>query len=109
MSAYADLITAFASGEVLETIVFSQWFHHRNEPTPPIPPELFGVVLTEAQAKPLMQTWRAKNNFGSALVYPFYAYTNKGIWFMREWDGSTHLQCIPRDPYNMGENLPELH
>jgi hypothetical protein len=109
MPAYAELIGAFEPGEVLESIVFSRWSLHRNEPNPGIPPELFGVVLTEEQAKPLMQTWSAEGGFGSAKVYPFYAYTNKNVWFIHEYDGSTHLQPIPRDPYNMGENLPDLH
>jgi hypothetical protein len=109
MSAYADLIAGFDSGEVLETIVFSPWSSFQHEPDHPIPPELFGVVLTEAQAKPLMQTWRVERGHGTALVYPFYAYTNKRVWFIREWDGSTTIHSIPLHPYSMGKDLPELH
>jgi hypothetical protein len=109
MSAYAELVSAFLPGEVLETVVFSRWASHKGEPNPPISPELFGVVLTAEQAKPLMINWSTSGKTWLALVYPFYAYTNKHVWFIHDFDGATQLQCIPLNPYSMGVHGPELH
>lgn len=109
MPAYDQLISAFEGGEVLQSIVFSPWSAVRGEPTVKIPKELFGVVLTEEQAKPLMSWWSIEGGFGTAKVYPFYAYTNKRVFFVKEFGGSTTLHSIPLDPHNMGENTPELH
>jgi len=38
------------------------------------------------------------SGYGGADCYPFYAYTDSWIFFVSEYDGSTRLSRVPRNP-----------
>lgn len=82
------------SGESLEAIVVGihdsrHWGSER------LPDE--GIILSpEDGIKKIDEDY--DDEFGSADCYPFFAWTKNRIYFVREYDGSTALSWIPRNP-----------
>ena len=82
-------------GEMIEAIVVGQ---HDNVPWPK--PNLEadeGVVLSrEVGLAKLDQEYN--NGYGGAGCYPMYAWTKSRVFFIGEYDGSTGLSHLPRNP-----------
>jgi hypothetical protein len=100
-NAYAELIEFLEDGETVESIVFGEfgWGDNYAEPHPyPVPETLQCTMLTLEDAKPLMEGWQFDGGFGAPECYPVYVWTNKRVIFVSEYDGSTHLNSVPRNP-----------
>ena len=100
MNAYKDLIRYLSDGKKIEAIIFGPWGRDGyKEPDPnPVPHELFGKVLTEIQAEPLMHGWSFNNGCGKPLCYSVRVFTNKRIIWATQYDESTQLDDSPRNP-----------
>lgn len=118
MSAYKELIEYLDSDENVEGIVFGAWgwgsivadkftpgFGEPNDPLP-VPADLRGKVLTLKQAKKYMATWSFDNGFGSPECYATCVWTNKRVIWVTQYDGSTGLDSMPRNPVNFIPYMP---
>jgi hypothetical protein len=100
-NAYAELLEYLEDGETVENIVFGEfgWGSNFNEPQPyPVPETMQGTLMSLEDAKPLMDGWQFDGGYGAAECYPVYVWTNKRVIFVSEYDGSTHLNSLPRHP-----------
>lgn len=100
MNAYTELLEELRDDEVVESIVFGEWgWGGFLEPEDnKILPENQGVLLTLDQAKPLMQDWSFHGGYGSPECYATYIWTNKRVMWVTQYDGSTTLSSMPRNP-----------
>lgn len=81
-------------GETLEAIVVGQHDRHRYD-APTNADE--NIILTpEAGLAKIDQDY--DNGYGGADCYPFYAWTDKSIYFVGEYDGATGIDRVPRHP-----------
>lgn len=107
MNAMQDLKNVLEKGEVIEAIVFGKWgWGGYNEPKPsPVPKDKQGVILTEANATPMMEGWTYNGGFGSPSCYATYIWTNQRVLWVINYDGATCLSSAPRNPLNV---MPEM-
>lgn len=79
---------------ILNGMIYS-W---RDTPDPrDIPVELCGIPLTWDQAAPLLD-YSYDDGFGSVDCHNILVYTSTSVIYVHEYDGSTELCSIPRNP-----------
>jgi hypothetical protein len=96
--AYDDLKEFLEPGEVVQVLKLGGW-HTGNYNNPNIVPEnIQDKYLTLEQAAPHMFGWSYNKGFGSAECYDSIIWTDKRVISVHEYDGSTHLISVPRNP-----------
>lgn len=120
MSAFQELQEFLNENEIVESIVFGafgwgeepqsdndkwEFGFHEKVLEQPIPFELRGKLLTLEEAKPHMQCWSFYGGYGSPNCYKTIIWTNERVISISEYDGSTCLVGIPRNPQ---ECFPEM-
>lgn len=111
MSAYDELMTLLEEGEVVEAVVFGQWgWSGYNEPNPaPVPKEYIGKTLTLKEAEPFMEGWSFYGGYGSPDCYATNIWTNRRVFFIMQYDGSTNLDWLARNPPSPSEEyIPDM-
>lgn len=100
MNAWEELNAFLVTGETIEAIVFGQYgWNGYGEPQPPaVPAEKQGVILTPAEAEPLMKSWKFYGGYGSPNCYAVYVWTSARVIWVTQYDGSTSLSSAPRNP-----------
>lgn len=122
MSAYKDLIDAAGGAEHIEGIVFGAWGwgslplwkdeetgeteYEWGEPTPAIPEDKRARLLTWAEAEPYLHNWSCFGGYGSPDCYAITMWTDTEVMFIVQYDGSTSLQKIPRNPTSYVPHMP---
>lgn len=106
--AYNSLLSEMDKGETVENIVFGEWgWSGYHEPKPaPIPKNKQGVLLSLEEAKPYMQGWEIYGGYGAPTAYAMYVWTNKRVLWITQYDGSTHLDSMPRNPESVIPEMP---
>jgi len=97
MNAYEELLKFLQPNEKVSYVVFGEWGWGEPKPAP-VPKDKQCVLLTLEEAKPLMDGWQFNGGYGTAECYPVYVWTNERVIFVAEYDGSTHLTSVPRNP-----------
>jgi len=107
MNAMDDVKKILKEGEFIEAIVFGDWgWGGHDEPEPyPVPKEKKGVILSEANATPMMDGWSFNGGFGAATCYATYIWTNQRTLWVTNYDGATYLSSAPRNPIS---TMPEM-
>lgn len=112
MRAYDELMEYLEEGEVVECVMFGGWGYGSDyysdegnielaydEPYEGhVPIEKRGKALTLEEAKPHMQNWSFNGGYGSPECYAVNIYTNQNIIYVHEYDGSTCLVSVNRNP-----------
>ena len=107
MNAYDELASQLEPDEVVVKVVFGDWgWTGYREPEPKIPDNMRKRVLTLAEAEPFMQHWWFSGGYGSPDCYATYIWTNKRVFFVQTYDGSTDLVSVPRAPINCNPDMP---
>jgi len=109
MNAYKDLMKYLNEGETVEAIVFGEWgygWYGFGDNDEPIPADKQGVVLSEEEAKPLMDGWSFFGGFGSPTSHAVNIWTNKRVIWVTQYDGSTTLDSAPRHPTAYMPDMP---
>ena len=119
MNAYENIVELLEPGEILESVVFGaygdnaspgvgeRWKLEYGEPDPPpVPFDKRGVVLPIKQAKQYMQGWSCYGGYGLPETYALAAWSNRRIFFIVQYDGSTTLHAIPRNPTSFMPEMP---
>lgn len=106
-SAYEELLEFLRPDETVEAIVFGDFgwsgfapgeLGYDEQDPPPVPFDKRRIVMTLEQAKPYMQSWEFEGGFGAPECYETYVWTNQRVIFVSEYDGSTGLNSVPRNP-----------
>ena len=107
MSAWDDLQKFLNDGEELEAIVFGEYgWGGYGEDEVFVPSDKQGVILTPEESRPLMNGWEIYGGYGSPDCYAIYAWTNKRVIWVTQYDGSTSLDSAPRNPEPVVPEMP---
>jgi hypothetical protein len=77
-----------------------------GEPNPPIPPHLRGVLLKWEDAEPWLEIFSCYTGYGAPDCYAITAWTPSQVLFIVQYDGSTSLQSVPRNPVSHNPRMP---
>lgn len=102
-----ELEEGLDEGERIEAVVIGVHDRDENRFTDDPParyPDMLNRVLTWEEAAPILDE-EYDDGYGSAECFPFYAWTNTHIYFVREYDGSTHIGAIPRNPQDIAPDF----
>lgn len=102
MTIFMDNILAEAGQETIEAIVIHSETgkidnYFIKSPDRDIPIELCNVPLTVEQALPLLN-YNYYDGYGSQDCHNVYVYTATRVIYVHEYDGSTWLESVPRNP-----------
>ena len=94
--AWVELIDMLDEDEQVQCIMLGDWggSYDRDQ----MPPDAKHQVMSPDEAKNYMQSWKFNTGFGIADTYAAYIWSNKYVYFVRNYDGSTNLSRIPRHP-----------
>ena len=108
MSASNNLRDYLDVGETVEAIVFGAWgWGGFEEPEPShVPVEKRGVVLSWAEAEPLLHGWEFDGGYGAPECYAVYIWTNRRVIWVTQYDGATGLDSAPRNPVDIVPGMP---
>jgi len=70
-----------------------------------VPREKIGVVLTWEEAKPFLG-YTYDSGYGGAECHAITAWTPTRVLFVAQYDGSTWLDSVPRDPLAHQPSMP---
>lgn len=120
LSAYQELLDELRPDETVEAIVFGAWgtclppegdeaweledVFGEPGPSPPVPLDKRGVLLTLDEARPFMEGWSFLYGYNQA--YATTIWTNHRILFVVEYDGTTWLDSVPLVP---AAGLPKMY
>ena len=102
MTAWEEIHERLEVGEQFEPIVFGPWAWGMSEdvPKPEVPPSVMGRRLLPQEAKPFLEAFSFSGSYGSPECYATWVYTNKRVMWVTQYDGSTCLDAMPRNPTN---------
>lgn len=100
---FADDIEAAANGEAIDAVVLSG--SPRYEPYGPIDarrkaPVKVGVRLSWQEARPMLD-YEYNDDFGTQDCDSIYAWTASRVMYVQEYDGSTTVMWLPRNPVDV--------
>lgn len=95
------------SDEQIEAVVFGEWgWDGLSEPEPaPVPESARGQILSYEEAYPYGEGWSFYGGYGSPECYAVNIWTNKRVLYVVQYNGSTRLAAIPRNPT---PHMPEM-
>lgn len=102
MSNFAADIERVAKGEPIEAVIIGDigWRDENN-----VPQELLGKVLSWDAAK-LYLDYEFNAGYGGVECHAVYVYTKTRVIAVSQYDGSTGLFSIPRDPMPGMPDMP---
>ena len=115
LNAWNDIVSKLESGENIEWIIFGNWGGSGSEPEsgaycepnpPPVPVEKRGIILDAGEAESFMHGWSFFGGFGTAKCYAVRIWTNRRIFWVTQYDGSTRLSSTRRHPENHMPSMP---
>ena len=101
MNAWEEIEERLDKDEVLEYVVFGQWSWGASGdgiPVPEVPPSIMGRRLLPQEAMPFLKAFSFSGGYGSPECYATWLYTNKNVYWVTQYDGSTCLDSMPRNP-----------
>ena len=103
-----QILELLADGETIEAVVLGAWgWDGGDEPKPPaVPPDKRGKVLTWEQAAPMLTTWSFYGGDGAPDCYAVYIWTDRRVFWVTQYDGSTDLNEAPRNPVDCMPDMP---
>lgn len=107
-NAYREIIQVLEDGESIEAVCFGAWgWDGYGEPEPPlIPKSAQGVLLAPDIARRYMQGWSFYSGFGAPECYATCIWTNQRVFWVMQYDGSTRLCHMPRNPKAATPEMP---
>lgn len=90
-----DDILAAAKGEPIEAVVIGGGLYDDDPRS--LSDKRLGLVFDAETAKTLLN-YRYDSGFGGADCHRIYAYTANRVLLVSEYDGSTRVMSVPRNP-----------
>ena len=106
-NAYEELLSELQEGEVVEAVVFGEYEGYEEDVKfSLVPIDRRNKVLSFGEAKQYMKGWSFKNGFGEPNCYAVYIWTNYRVFWVTQYDGSTELNSMPRNPIDCVPGMP---
>lgn len=94
-------------GEKIEAVVFGEFgwggYGLADEDERPRPPK--GKILTHDEAKPFLDV-EFYSGYGSPSTYAINVWTDKRVMFVTQYDGSTSMDWVYRNPTAYTPTMP---
>jgi hypothetical protein len=105
--AYNELMKELDGDEQIESIMFGGYngYESSDSRRDIVPDDKKRKALTLEEAKPYMFNWSFNHGYGRPKCFSMYAYTNRHIYFIETYDGSTQLTRIPLKPEFLGNDI----
>jgi hypothetical protein len=91
-------------GQTVQKIVIGQHYDdkyaYEEDHVDKAPPDMINKVLTREVGLTILDL-DYDSGYGGADCFPFYAWTEDYVLFVAEYDGSTRLGRIPRNPIDV--------
>lgn len=102
-----DLKKWFEEGEVVEGVVIGKmgWGDYNSGVVPGYSGMPRGVVLSWEEAEKLLD-FEYDDGYGAPECPAIYVWTNTSIYFVVQYDGSTSLEIVPRNPIDCTPHMP---
>lgn len=84
------------AGAPIEAVVIGHNIYFDDE-TRPIPTHQLDVVLTWAEARPLLD-YEYEDGYGLPDCHAITAWTSERVVFVSQYDGATNVESVPRNP-----------
>ena len=99
-------ILEVANAEPIEGIVIGKmgWSDYGKECVPQYDQQPKGKLLTWQEAEPLL-TYDYDNGYGAPGCNSICAWTKSRVIFVTQYDGSTSINWMPRNP---GDHMPKM-
>lgn len=102
MENFANDIEEAADGESIECVVIGEmgWGEYNHERVPRYEEQPRGQVMSWEQAKQYLD-YSYDTGFGASECNAIYAWTKTKVMFVVEYDGSTRVESVPRNPVSV--------
>jgi hypothetical protein len=110
MITFADDIIEAAQGESIESIVIGEFGwggpnpYAKSRVTEHVEP-IHDKILSWEQAKPMLD-FSYSSGYGAPECYAITAWTKSYVLFVTQYDGSTNVCRVPRNPIDHKPNMP---
>lgn len=94
-----------AGGEAIEGIVIGEFGWDSYGLREDHPPVRTGVVLTWDEARPMLD-YAYDAGYGAPDCHAVWAWTASRVLFVVQYDGSTGVQWVPRNPTSGDPDMP---
>jgi hypothetical protein len=111
VSTFAEDIEQAANGEPILAVVIGEfgwrngWGENGYGETDPLSWDKRGVPLLWTEARPLLN-YEYNSGYGAPCCHAIYAWTISQAIFVVQYDGSTWLTSVPRNPVPCHPNMP---
>lgn len=107
---FAEDIEEAAKGETIESVVIGafsgyEWSDEQHADEKGVPPSQRHVVLSWKETRPLLD-YTYDTGYGGADCHAIWAWTHTHIVFVSEYDGSTTVVSVPRNPQPGNPAMP---
>lgn len=100
MSNFKEDILEAVGHEIIEKIIIGELQHYSDDQNAKNRNINFDVPTDWKEVIDYLN-YEYENGWGTRECHPIYIYTNTYIYFIREYDGSTAIHRIPRNPINV--------
>lgn len=96
-----------AMGEPIEAVVIGKmgWGDYGSEDVPRYAEQPRGKVLMWEEARPFLD-YNFNAGYGAPSCNAIYAWTASRVIFVRQYDGSTGIESVPRNPVDCAPSMP---
>lgn len=100
-------IAAAAEGEAIESVVIGEmgWGDYGNAGVPQYAEQRREELLTWDQAKPMLD-YDFDDSYGAPGCNAIYVWTTNRVLFISQYDGSTNIEWVPRNPLACKPSMP---
>jgi hypothetical protein len=100
-----DIVEAVVIGEYGWGSGWGKSAFHEEKCAKQIPWNMRGIALTWEQAKPLLD-YEFSDGYGSPECHAIYVWSKDKVMWITQYDGSTTLSSMPRNPLNCQPDMP---
>lgn len=94
---FATDIEAAVHPEIIEAVVIAEFTGYPPDEKYGPANAVAGRVLTWKEARPLLD-YEFDSSYGGQECHDIALYTASRVFWVHEYDGSTQLRCLPRNP-----------
>lgn len=107
MANLIEWIESTAEGEPIQAVVIgkTRWYDYGKENIPTWDKQPRGKVISWEKAKEFLD-YQFNSGFGAPGCNAIYAWTKSKVIFVSQYDGSTSIEWVPRDPIECNPEMP---
>ena len=100
-----DIEIAVGEDAILAVVILDPNISTYTKDSRNLNPALCNIPLSWEQAAPLLD-YSYESGFGSMDCHDILVYTQSDVYYIHEYDGSTDIHSVPRNPPTQASNEP---